>query len=109
MSRYLCPYCWERGNRRTLERDHIIPKRRTGVECNCSENLVEAHRNCNRRKKDKTPIEFFVWLQDVGHFDYWGYHHATRRKLLEELVRLEFDARRHLRESHGVQVNFVER
>ena len=107
MSRYRCPYCWKTGNRRTLAWDHIIPKSRNG--CDCSENMVEACRECNRRKKDKTPLEFFVWLADIEHFDYWGFHHATRRKLLEDLVKLEFDARKHLKQSHRVQVTFAER
>ena len=109
MARAMCPYCWEGGDKRTLERDHIIPKSRIGVECNCKPNMVWAHRNCNRRKKDKTPLEYFVWLQDIGHFDYWGFHHATRRKLLEELVELEFKARRHLKEAHGVRLSFEEK
>jgi|GEM_PF-2541074 len=54
---YTCIYCGQRG--RTLELDHIIPFSRGGKST--EDNVVTSCRQCNRQKKDKTPVEFIKW------------------------------------------------
>ena len=98
MAYFQCPYCWKRGNRLTKHIDHVIPRSRGG--CDCDENLVEACSYCNRQKKDKTPLEYFAWLNAIGHFDYWQYTKTDRKNLLAELAELEIRAVSHLKTDH---------
>lgn len=54
-----CAYCLAHGV--PLEADHSVPLSRGGSHTKA--NIVPACRSCNSRKGDKTPTEFFAWLQ----------------------------------------------
>ncbi|MFC1865714.1 HNH endonuclease [Chloroflexota bacterium] len=100
MPSYECPYCWKTGNRRTKHDDHIIPKKRGG--CDCRENKVYACNYCNNQKSTKTPLEYFSWLNSIGHFDYWKYTKSDRKNLLAQLAELEIRAVEHMKGIHGI-------
>jgi 5-methylcytosine-specific restriction endonuclease McrA len=104
LSYYQCPYCEKQGNRLTKHVDHIIPLSRGG--CNCRENKVISCWECNSRKHDKTPLEYFTWLNGIGHFEYWGYTKREKKHLLGELAELEIKAIEHMRKIHGIKPSF---
>ena len=53
--KYVCQYCNTRFDKKMLEIEHVIPHSRGGK--NTWENLVTACRDCNQKKRDRTPAE----------------------------------------------------
>lgn len=104
MSYYQCPYCWDTGNRQTRQTDHIIPTSRGG--CNCKEYKVYTHRYCNDQKHDKTPLEYFAWLNGKGHYDHWKYTKKEKKELLAQLAELEINAVTHMKKVHNIRPSF---
>jgi len=51
--RNVCAFCGEQFKDRVLSRDHVIPASRGGLDL--WTNLVSACRNCNSKKRDRTP------------------------------------------------------
>jgi len=83
----LCPYCGKTISAKHLvsgfvEIDHILPYSRTLL--NSRDNLIVAHTECNRAKKNRTPFEAF--RNSPGSFDW--------ERILEVTAKLPFKKRR---------------
>lgn len=57
-----CAYCGERDGQLIVE--HMVPRRRGGPDTDL--NTVWACSSCNRRKGDRTPLEWFCWQLERG-------------------------------------------
>lgn len=61
--RWQCAYCRRKFDKEDLTTDHILPKARGGKTC--WENIVTCCKDCNTRKKDKTPQEAGMALETI--------------------------------------------
>ena len=59
----ICQYCCKKLTKATFTIDHILPKSRGGK--NTWENMVSCCRNCNVKKKNRTPSEANMKLLSV--------------------------------------------
>lgn len=61
--RWYCAYCKRKFTSSELTADHVIPKARGGKTC--WENIVSCCKECNTKKKDKTPQEAGMTLSTM--------------------------------------------
>lgn len=61
--RWQCAYCRRKFQSSELTADHVLPKARGGRTC--WENIVTCCKECNARKKDKTPQEAGMTLDTI--------------------------------------------
>lgn len=100
-----CEYC---GGEFTVddpaEGDHVVPRERGG--CDCPENMIPAHKHCNREKGTKTPLEWYLSQEKEERFDYGYWTLDERKEFLLRAARWEAVARWHLQMAHSQEARW---
>jgi len=95
--RYVCAYCGQKFKRTYLEMEHVIPRSRGGPDSWM--NLVTACKDCNDRKRDRTPEEARMPLVYVPYIPnrHEAFILANRRILADQMEFLLLGVPRHSR------------
>lgn len=61
--RYRCQYCSEKFSDKDLTLDHVVPRAQGGKTC--FENIVACCKECNDKKKNRTPVQANMKLKRI--------------------------------------------